>query len=90
MKYLYLFIVLLLVNPITECKQNYTYSVQDVETISVSGDKNTNEPNKIELSGNVSSNSGNMQIRFNKKQSIYIHIPKLSNNQYLRLVNIRF
>ena len=90
MKYLYLFIVLLLVNPITECKQNYTYSVQDVEIVSVSDDKNTNKSNRIELSGNVSSNRGSIQIKLNKKQSIYIHTPKLSNNQYLRLVNVRF
>jgi hypothetical protein len=73
-----------------ECKPNYTYSLQDASIDSVSDTKNTNKPLKIDLSGRVSNNRGQVSIKFNKKQAIHINTPKISNNQYLKLVNIAF
>ena len=48
------------------------------------------KPLKIDLSGRVSNNRGQVSIKFNKKQAIHINTPKISNNQYLKLVNIAF
>lgn len=90
MKYFILILSLLLITNIAECKPNYTYFLQDASIDSVSSAKNSNKSNKIELSGRLSNNRGQMSIKLNKKQSIHINTPKISNNQYLKLVNIAF
>ena len=90
MKYFILILSLLLITNMAECKPNYTYSLQDASIDSVSSAKNSSKSNKIELSGRLSNNRGQMSIKLNKKQSIYINTPKISNNQYLKLVNIAF
>lgn len=90
MKYFILILSLLLITNMAECKPNYTYSLQDASIDSVSSAKNSSKSNKIELSGRLSNNRGQMSIKLNKKQSIHINTPKISNNQYLKLVNIAF
>ena len=90
MKYFILILSLLLITNMAECKPNYTYSLQDASIDSVPDTKNTNKPLKIDLSGRVSNNRGQVSIKFNKKQAIHINTPKISNNQYLKLVNIAF
>lgn len=90
MKYFILILSLLLITNMAECKPNYTYYLQDASIDSVSSAKNNSKSNKIELSGRLSNNRGQMSIKLNKKQSIHINTPKISNNQYLKLVNIAF
>lgn len=90
MKYFILILSLLLITNIAECKPNYIYSLQDASIDSVSSAKNSSKSSKIELSGRLSNNRGQMSIKLNKKQSIHINTPKISNNQYLKLVNIAF
>lgn len=90
MKYFILILSLLLITNMAECKPNYTYLLQDASIDSVSSAKNSSKSNKIELSGRLSNNRGQMSIKLNKKQSIHINTPKISNNQYLKLVNIAF
>lgn len=91
MKYFILILSLLIFANISEAKPNYVYVTSgNTDVISVSQEKNSKTPSKIKVTGGFNSNRGHATIKLDNGRSIRVNTPKVSNNDFLKLVNIMF
>lgn len=93
MKKVIILILILLLMPVTAHAKNYKVIVNDAgntDIISVSNDKKDANKQDLKINAGLSNNKGYIRIKANNQKAIRISTPKISNNQYLKLVNIMF
>lgn len=93
MKKVIILIFILLLMPITAHAKNYKVIVNDTgnaNIISASTEKKDANKRKLKVNTGLSNNKGYIKIKANNGKSVRINTPKISNNQYLKLVNVMF
>lgn len=85
------FIFLLL--PAMAHAKSYKVIVNDTENadiISVIDSKKDANKQNLKINAGLSNNKGYIKIKAGKQKAVKISTPKISSNQYLKLVNIMF
>lgn len=93
MKKVIILILILLLMPVTAHAKNYKIIVNDAgntDIISVSNDKKDANKQDLKINAGLSNNKGYIKIKAGKQKAVKISTPKISSNQYLKLVNIMF
>lgn len=91
MKYFILILALIFTIDVSEAKPNYTYNVaENTDIASVAQGQATLSLSKIKVTSGFNSNRGHATIKLDNGHSIRFNTPKVSNNDFLKLVNIMF
>lgn len=93
MKKVIILILILLLIPVTAHAKNYKIIVNDTgnaDIISVADSKKDANKQDLKINAGLSNNKGYIKIKAGKQKAVKISTPKISSNQYLKLVNIMF